>query len=126
MSGLGAASADAVYGSIAGFGLVFLSGLLLGWQQELCLLGGMFLLYLGWRMFNSVPTEQSTDLRSAGLVGDYASSCFLTLTNPVTILAFIGIFTGLGLAGRNRISLSSAGWWQECSWARCCGGGYWR
>jgi threonine/homoserine/homoserine lactone efflux protein len=99
VSGLGAASADTVYGSIAGFGMVSLSRLLLGWQQELRLLGGVFLLYLGWRLFSSIPAEQSTDLRSADLVGDYVSTGFLTLANPVTILAFIGIFTGLGLAG---------------------------
>lgn len=44
ISGLGAASADAICGSIAGFGLASLSGLLLGWRQELRWLGGLFLL----------------------------------------------------------------------------------
>ena len=57
VSGLGAASTDTVYGGIAGFGLASLSGLLLGWRQELRWLGGLFLLYLGWRIFSAVPTE---------------------------------------------------------------------
>ena len=41
-----------------------------------------------------------------GLVGAYASTFFLTLTNPMTILFFVAIFTGLGLAstGGNFIS----------------------
>ncbi|HYQ92948.1 MAG TPA: LysE family transporter [Candidatus Competibacteraceae bacterium] len=108
ISGLGAASADAVYGSIAGFGLASLSGLLLDWRQELRWLGGLFLLYLGWRLFSSLPTEQSPSPRSTDLLGDYASTFLLTLTNPVTILAFIGIFTGLGLAAEER-NFSAAG-----------------
>ncbi|MFO1430821.1 MAG: LysE family transporter [Candidatus Competibacteraceae bacterium] len=122
ISGLGAASADAVYGSIAGFGLVSLSGLLLDWRQELRRLGGIFLLYLGWRLFSSLPTEQNSALRSTDLMEDYASTFLLTLTNPVTILAFIGIFTGLGLAAGERnfnaagllvlgVFLGSLLWW---------------
>ena len=122
VSGLGAASADAVYGGIAGFGLASLSGLLLGWRQELRWLGGLFLLYLDWRIFDSIPTEQNLALRSTDLLGDYASTFLLTLTNPVTILAFIGIFTGLGLAAGERnftaagllvlgVFLGSLLWW---------------
>ena len=49
LSGVGAASADAVYGCIAGFGLASLAHLLLAWQMELQVIGGLFLLYLGWR-----------------------------------------------------------------------------
>ena len=108
ISGLGAASADAVYGSIAGLGLASLSELLLDWRQELRWLGGLFLLYLGWCLFSSLPTEQSPAPSSTDLLGDYASTFLLTLTNPVTILAFIGIFTGLGLAAGER-NFSAAG-----------------
>ena len=108
ISRLGAASADAVYGSIAGFGLASLSGLLLDWHLELRWLGGLFLLYLGWSLFGSLPAEQSPAPRSTDLLGDYASTFLLTLTNPVTILAFIGIFTGLGLAVGER-NFSAAG-----------------
>ena len=122
ISGLGAASADAVYGGIAGFGLASLSGLLLDWRRELRWLGGLFLLYLGWRLFSSLPTEQSPAPSSTDLLGDYASTFLLTLTNPVTILAFIGIFTGLGLTAEERdftaagllvlgVFLGSLLWW---------------
>ena len=103
LSGLGAASADAVYGSIAGFGLAALANALLAWRLDLQILGGLFLLYLGWRTWQTppaVPAEvQST---RAGRVGDYLSALALTLTNPVTILAFLGIFAGLGLAAEGR------------------------
>ncbi len=100
LSGLGAASADALYGCIAGFGLTALSELLLAWQTELQTIGGLFLLYLGWRTWRTPPAAEQaqTQPTRAGLLGDYLSTLALTLTNPVTILAFLGIFAGLGLA----------------------------
>lgn len=101
LSGLGAASADAVYGCIAGFGLASLSEGLLTWQTELRLIGGLFLLYLGGRTWLAPLAAEQARVRPtrAGLLGDYLSTLGLTLTNPVTILAFLGIFAGLGLAG---------------------------
>jgi threonine/homoserine/homoserine lactone efflux protein len=104
LSGLGAASADALYGGIAGFGLASLAGLLLAWQTELQIVGGLFLLYLGWRTGQTPPAaEQAQALPTrAGLAGDYLSTLALTATNPVTILAFLGIFTGLGLAAEGQ------------------------
>ena len=47
VSGLGAATADAFYGSIAGFGLTVISSLLVSQQAWLRLVGGLFLCYLG-------------------------------------------------------------------------------
>ncbi len=104
LSGLGAASADAVYGCIAGFGLASLANLLLAWQTPLQLLGGLFLLYLGWRTWQTPPAAEQARVRPtrAGLLGDYLSTLALTLTNPVTILAFLAIFAGLGLAAEGR------------------------
>lgn len=104
LSGLGAASADAIYGCIAGFGLASLANLLLAWQTPLQLLGGLFLLHLGWRTWQTSPATQQARAHpsSADFLGDYLSTLALTLTNPVTILAFLGIFAGLGLAAEGR------------------------
>lgn len=104
LSGLGAASADALYGCIAGFGLASLSGLLLAWRTELQIVGGLFLLYLGWQTWRTPPVAEQAQVRPThrGLAGDYLSTLALTATNPVTILAFLGIFTGLGLAAVGR------------------------
>ncbi|MDS4031988.1 MAG: LysE family translocator [Candidatus Contendobacter sp.] len=104
LSGLGAASADAVYGGVAGFGLASLANLLLAWQTPLQRLGGLFLLYLAWRTWRTPPATERAPAQSsrAGLLGDYLSTLALTLTNPVTILAFLGIFAGLGLVAEGR------------------------
>ena len=47
ITGLGAATADAVYGSMAAFGLTFISNFLVQQQYWFRLLGGIFLCYLG-------------------------------------------------------------------------------
>jgi len=97
-SGLGAATADAIYGCVAGFGLTFISGILITQQPWLRLAGGLFLLYLGLKTFLAKPTEQAASTNRHGLVGAYASTFLLTLTNPMTILSFAAIFAGLGVA----------------------------
>ena len=98
-SGLGAASADGFYGCVAGFGLTFISGFLVDQQFWLRLVGGLFLGYLGVRTLLARPAESAAPAGNNGLLGAYLSTLFLTLTNPVTILAFAAIFAGLGIAG---------------------------
>lgn len=98
VSGLGAATADAVYGSIAGFGLTAVSGALVGGQAWLRLVGGLFLCYLGIRTLRARPFEGGAARPARGLAGAYATTFVLTLTNPMTILSFAAIFAGLGIA----------------------------
>jgi threonine/homoserine/homoserine lactone efflux protein len=57
LCGLGAASADAVYGCVAALGLTSVSGFLVDQQLLLRLGGGVFLLYLGLRTFRERPAE---------------------------------------------------------------------
>ncbi len=121
-SGLGAASADAIYGSIAGFGLTAISGFLVAQGDWLRLIGGVFLVYLGARTFLTRPAERPAGAAGRGLASAYASTFALTLTNPVTILSFAAIFAGLGLAEREAdygaavalvagVFSGSAAWW---------------
>jgi len=103
VTGLGVASADALYGVIAAFGLTVIANALISAQTAIKLVGGLFLLYLGLRTFfspaltnaNAAPTD---DRSRGGLFGAYASAFALTLTNPITILVFAGIFAGAGLS----------------------------
>lgn len=122
VSGLGAASADAIYGCIAGFGLTFISNFLVTQQEWLHLIGGVFLCYLGSKTFLAKPAEQAVSAEGNGLAGAYASTFFLTLTNPMTIISFAAIFAGLGLASTNGnyvsavvlvlgVFIGSALWW---------------
>lgn len=97
-TGLGAATADASYGAIAGFGLTAISAFLVNQRLWLNLIGGIFLCFLGVQTFLSKPAKASSDIEVVPLVPAYVSTLLLTLTNPMTILSFIAVFAGLGLA----------------------------
>jgi threonine/homoserine/homoserine lactone efflux protein len=122
VSGLGAATADAFYGCVAGFGLTFISGMLIDQQMWLRLFGGLFLLYLGIKTLFSKPAEKEVSIKQSGLLNSYLSTFLLTITNPLTILSFAAIFAGLGLATATGsyasaivlglgVFLGSAMWW---------------
>jgi threonine/homoserine/homoserine lactone efflux protein len=122
VSGLGAATADAVYGSVAALGLTFVTNLLVGGESWLRLTGGAFLIFLGVRTFLTRPAERAAPAAGSGLPGAYASTFFLTLTNPTTILSFAAIFAGLGAGDASGevlsamllvpgVFLGSAMWW---------------
>ncbi|MBN1877759.1 MAG: LysE family transporter [Anaerolineae bacterium] len=122
VSGLGAATADALFGCIAGLGLTVVSDVLVEQQVWLSLLGGLFLCYLGVKTLLSQSAEEAASLsiEGTGLLRAYTSTLFLTLTNPMSILAFAAIYTGLGaatgdygaaLALVSGVFIGSALWW---------------
>lgn len=97
LSGLGVATGDAISAGLAALGLTLVSSFLISQQLGLRLVGGVFLCYLGLRIFLIKPTGQATPAGENGLVGAYASTFFLTFTNPVTILSFMAIYAGWGV-----------------------------
>lgn len=123
VSGLGIATADAVYGSIAGFGLTVIASFLVRQEGWIRVIGGLFLLYLGLKTLLTRPAERAASAGEApNFFGAYASTFLLTLTNPTTILSFVAIFAGLGvgMGGGSSLSavlvvsgvfLGSATWW---------------
>jgi len=122
-TGMGAATADAVYGCVAGFGLTVISNLLFGFQTWLLLAGSLFLCGLGISTLKQKPSEPEKDTPIfKGYLPAYLSAFFLTLTNPMTIMAFMAIFAGLGLGAADQgtagalslvigVFLGSCLWW---------------
>lgn len=96
-SGLGAAAADAIYGSIAAFGITVIAEFLLEQQVLLKLVGGGFLCFLGYKSFTAEPHNSSLQVKNTGIFKAFFSTFLLTITNPMTILSFAGIFAGLGI-----------------------------
>lgn len=126
MTGLGAATADGFYGIVAAFGLAAISDLLVSYTHLLRLGGGIFLCYLGLTTFfapsklSTADFEASPATAPSGLLLAYASTLFLTLTNPATIFSFIAIFAGFGITQADYLSsvtlvfgvfTGSACWW---------------
>jgi len=107
ISGLGIATADAVYGCIAAFGLTVITAFLVSQQGWVRLIGGLFLIYLGLKTLLSKPAEQAAAAKASGFFGAYASTFLLTLPNPQTILSFAAIFAGIGVGGGKDSALSA-------------------
>lgn len=107
-SGLGAATADAGYAAIAGFGVSAVAAVLVDQHVGLRLVGGAFLVYLGLRTMRAVPAQASAEVGATRLVGAYTSTLALTLSNPMTILSFAGVFAGIGLGSLNAASADAA------------------
>jgi threonine/homoserine/homoserine lactone efflux protein len=100
LSGLGAATADTIFGIIAGFGLTVVSDLLLGYQEWMRAAGGLFLVYIGISALRKrVVRPEKLETSAENLLSAYLSTFVLTITNPLTILAFLGIFAGVGFTG---------------------------
>lgn len=101
ISGLGAATADAAYGFVAAFGLTFFSNMLIDQQVWLRFFGGLYLFYLGIRQLLDGSAKRPAFVGNGGsdLLGAYAQTLFLTLTNPMTVLSFGAFFAGVGLMG---------------------------
>jgi len=121
-SGLGAACADLIFGAIAGFGVSAVADFLVEHQVALRLVGGVFLCYLGVRIFTSVPKERLARSEDSGILRYFVSAFVLTLTNPLTLFAFAAIFatSGVGLSSDAYFSVAllvlgvfcgSALWW---------------
>lgn len=123
ISGLGAATADALYGCVAGFGLTAISSFLVGQKLWLGLAGGLFLGWMGARTFAAKPaSDAARAARATSFAGNFFSTLALTLTNPATILSFAAVFAGFGLGTTASdyadalalvlgVFLGSAAWW---------------
>jgi threonine/homoserine/homoserine lactone efflux protein len=109
-SGLGAATADAGYAAVAGFGVSAVATVLVDHRVWLRVVGGAFLVYLGARTMRAMPAQQvvRAEAGATRLVGAYTSTLALTLSNPMTIFSFAGVFAGIGLGSVNAASADTA------------------
>ncbi len=100
LSGLGAASADAMYGCVAGFSITFVIQFLLREEFWIRLIGGILLVLIGvcyyFKPPQSLSSEESAEGPSTGH-SDYISTLLLTLTNPTTVLSFLAVLAALGM-----------------------------
>lgn len=96
--GFGTAIADAVYAALAALGFAAFAGFLAQIDMPLRIVGGGFMLWLGWKGLTPPPPRPAAQVSARDLVGTLIATFVLTLTNPMTILSFAALFAGLGLA----------------------------
>ncbi len=106
VSGLGAATADLIYGLIAGFGLTIISNFLIAQKLWMQIFGLLFLFYVGIKTLFQKPQFKLNKVGNVGLIKDYITTFLLTITNPMTVLFFLAVFAGLGLSNAENIKLA--------------------
>jgi threonine/homoserine/homoserine lactone efflux protein len=121
ISGLGAASADGLYGAVAAFSITLVIDFLRHHEFFIRVAGGLLLIGIGVIYFCKQPQPMNKNAPNHEAHSDYVSTLFLTLTNPTTVLSYIAVLTALGMAGHHPpwlslllvagIFLGSMLWW---------------
>jgi putative LysE/RhtB family amino acid efflux pump len=107
-TGAGIATADGAYACLAAFGLTALSQVLVALQTPLRIGGGLVLVWIGVKAITSAPVREAAITDTSWNAGSlYGSALGLTLTNPMTIMAFTAVFAGAGLVAQP--TMTSAG-----------------
>ena len=98
-AGLGAALADGFYGAIAALGVTAVQDLLISYKSYLAVIGGCYLLYMGTQFFKHDPTiSEAPKKRPKKLHSILLASFGITIANPITIFAFLFLFTSFQLS----------------------------
>lgn len=100
VSGLGAAVADTIFGLIAAFGLSVIAEFLLAHQVWIRGIGGVVLIALGIKLLVASPAQVNGPGGRGSAndqMGRFASTFVLTITNPITIMTFAGVFAAFGV-----------------------------
>lgn len=97
-TGVGAACADGIYGLLGALGI---AGVALAFPMlsvALKIGGGAFLVWLAWGMCKEshAAPELSQGAPHSTVARDFLTTFALTLSSPMTVLSFIGIFAALG------------------------------
>ncbi|MBK7455684.1 MAG: LysE family transporter [Anaerolineales bacterium] len=122
LSGMGAASADMAYGSIAAFGLTVITNVLMDNTFWFHLIGGFFLIYLGVKTFLEKPANHAAQTSQSGYFGAYISTFLLTITNLMTIFHLPRSLRTISLGSTGSpillvagVFAGSAAWWLALS-----------
>ena len=121
-AGLGVAVADTIYAAIGAYGISFLGAALTSGESWLKLVGGIVLIVFGIYLARKQPVTAAEEQEvPKSLLADFLMTLGLTLTNPMTILSFAGLFAGVsGLRGFPLVEVpallvgvfaGSAVWW---------------
>ena len=100
-AGMGVAVADTIYAAIGAYGISFVGAALSSGESWLKLVGGIVLIGFGIYLARKQPIAQADEQEvPKSIAADFVMTLALTLTNPMTILSFAGLFAGVsGLRG---------------------------
>lgn len=102
VAGMGAAFADLFYATVAAFGLGVVLNVIQSHELLLQIIGGIFLVIVGATIYFGNPLKQirmKKRVSKKGLLGDFLTLFFLTVSNPVAIVVFMAVFAGASVFG---------------------------
>lgn len=96
LSGIGVATADAVYATVAFLGLTAISGFILSWQDFFRFLAGLVLIVVGIKIFLTRPRAEGDRSPHESYAKDYLSMVAIAIANPLTIIFLMVTLPGFG------------------------------
>ena len=96
-SGIGVATSDSFYAAVAFLGLTIISGVIIAEQDLFRAVAGIILIYVGIRVFLSVPPDINTRPAPEPYARDYLSMLAISLANPLALIFFVAILPGFGV-----------------------------
>ncbi|WP_024993633.1 LysE family translocator [Phocaeicola paurosaccharolyticus] len=124
VTGLGASLSDISYALLTGYGMSFMDQFLTKNQILLQIIGSIMLFLFGVYTFRSNPVQSIRPLSSTpgSYLHNFITAFFVTLSNPLIIFLFIGLFArlsfvmpgspvGFQLVGYIAIVLGALSWW---------------
>lgn len=123
VTGLGAATVEAFYALILGLTIQTLLDFFARFQGEILTFGGAFLIILAFKFFKHSVTDLNASYKThkQNLLAFFASTVLITLTNPLVLLSFVGIYAALDILNQQSSLLhiylfTSCFFIGSCSW----------
>jgi threonine/homoserine/homoserine lactone efflux protein len=106
-SGIGVATADSFYAAVTVLGLTMISGVIVTHQVLFRFLAGIVLIFVGVRVFLSLPSCISTKTVHETYFKDYLSMVGIAIANPLTLVFFLIVLPGFGVVINSTAYLSA-------------------
>jgi threonine/homoserine/homoserine lactone efflux protein len=120
-AGMGAALGDAAFALVAALGITAVSAFVEAHEAWFRVPGGIMLLILGFKLWLSHPHYEQRDTNGQSLLRSLFATFLLTISNPITIAAFLALFVAWGMSSGLNMGASaevvlgvlagSAMWW---------------
>lgn len=107
-SGIGVATADSFYAAVTVLGLTIISSVIVTNQFLFRFLAGIVLIFVGMRVFMSLPSCVSTKTVHETYFKDYLSMVGIAIANPLTLVFFLIVLPGFGIVINSTAFLSAA------------------
>lgn len=94
-TGCGAMLSDMIYAMIAGFSMSMVIGFIEDHKLMLEIIGSLVVFFFGLHTYRDNPVAKLRNMTSSkgSIVQDFLSSFGLTITNPLVVFLFIGVFS---------------------------------